>query len=336
MSKADSIFVSMCHNILWNGTSTEGEKVRPRWEDGELAYTKKCFGIVNRYNLSKEFPILTIRPVPIKLCTDEILWIYSKKSSVVSELNSGIWDSWKTEDGTIGEAYGYQIGKLSVYRDITVEGLQKAFPNGRLKEYYEEEVLDGHICFSDVVFDREFGGPIYHIIEDIDSSGFWFMDQMDRVLYDLVNTPFSRRIITNMYNHTDLSNMALHPCAYSMTYNVTTNLEGRLVLNGILNQRSQDVLVANGWNVTQYAVLMHIIARHCGMEVGELVHVIADAHIYDRHIPIIRELLGRKQYDAPEFYLNPNKKDFYSFTADDVKLVDYKHGEQILHIPVAV
>lgn len=335
MSKADSVFCGMCHNILWNGVSTEGEKVRPKWEDGEFAYTKKVFGVVNRYDLSKEFPILTIRPVPIRLCTDEILWIYSRKSNVVSELNSGIWDSWKTDDGTIGDAYGYQIGKVSMYRDITIDGLKKAFPNGVLKEHYEEEFLGGYSCFCDEVYERDYGCPIYHVV-DLDDDGFWFMDQMDRVLYDLVNTPFSRRIITNMYNHSELFNMALYPCAYSMTFNVTTDIDGKFVLNGILNQRSQDVLVANGWNVAQYAVLMHMIARHCDMGVGELVHVIADAHIYDRHIHIIRELIGRKQYDAPKFYLNPNKKDFYSFTVEDVKLVDYKHGEQILHIPVAV
>lgn len=335
MSKADKLFCDMCKDILENGTSTEGEKVRPKWEDGEYAYTKKIFGVVNRYNLAKEFPVLTIRPVSLRLCTDEILWIYSKKSNIVSELGSGIWDSWKTDGGTIGRAYGYQIGKLSVYKDITEEGLLKAFPNGRIKDYYEEEVLDGNLCFCDIVYDRDYGNPIYHVI-DLDGDGFWFMDQMDRVLYDLVNTPFSRRIMTNMYNHSDLHDMALYPCAYSMTYNVTEDSSGSLTLNGILNQRSQDTLVANGWNVAQYAVLMHMIARHCDMKVGELVHVIADAHIYDRHIPIIESLLEREQYDSPKFVLNPNKKDFYSFTPDDVKFVDYRHGEQILNIPVAV
>ena len=282
MSYADQLFINMCHDILEHGTSTEGEKVRPKWEDGSFAYTIKRFGVVNRYDLRKEFPALTLRKTALKSCMDEILWIYQKKSANIHDLNSHVWDEWADETGSIGKAYGYQIGVKSKYK----EGM---------------------------------------------------FDQMDRVLYDLKNNPFSRRIMTNTYVHADLSEMHLYPCAYSTTWNVTqTPGEDRLTLNMVLNQRSQDVLAANNWNVCQYAVLIHMLAQVCDMEVGEFVHVIADAHIYDRHVPMIEELISREPFPAPKFWLNPEIRDFYQFTRDDVKLIDYQTHDQIKNIPVAV
>lgn len=282
MSYADKVFVAMCQDILENGTSTEGELVRPHWEDGTSAYTIKKFGVVNRYDLSKEFPAITLRKTYIKSATDELLWIWQKKSNNIHDLKSHVWDEWADEDGSIGKAYGYQLG---------------------VKHQYKEGM----------------------------------MDQVDRVIYDLKHTPFSRRILTNIYVHQDLHEMNLYPCAYSMTFNVTQKKgDDRLTLNGILNQRSQDVLAANNWNVCQYAVLMHMLAQVCDMRVGELVHVIADAHIYDRHVPIVKKLIERPQYDAPKFWLNPDIKDFYQFTTDDIKITDYVTGEQIKDIPIAV
>ena len=282
MSYADKVFVAMCQDILENGTSTEGELVRPHWDDGTSAYTIKRFGVVNRYDLSKEFPAITLRKTYIKSATDELLWIWQKKSNDIHDLKSHVWDEWADEDGSIGKAYGYQLG---------------------VKHQYKEGM----------------------------------MDQVDRVIYDLKHTPFSRRILTNIYVHQDLHEMNLYPCAYSMTFNVTQKKgDDRLTLNGILNQRSQDVLAANNGNVCQYAVLMHMLAQVCDMRVGELVHVIADAHIYDRHVPIVKELIERPQYDAPKFWLNPDIKDFYQFTTDDIKITDYVTGEQIKDIPIAV
>ena len=276
MSRADELFIKMCRKILTEGYSDEGMDVRPRWEDGTPAHTKKIFGVVNRYDLSEEFPILTLRPTPLKLATDEMLWIWQKKSNRVADLKSAVWDAWADENGTIGKAYGYQMG---------------------VKHKYKEGM----------------------------------MDQVDRVLYDLKHNPQSRRIMTNMYVHADLSEMALYPCAYSMTFNVT---DGKL--NAILNQRSQDILAANNWNVVQYAVLVHMLAQVSGLGVGELVHVISDAHIYDRHLPIVEELISRETYDAPKFWLNPEVDDFYKFTTDDVKVEGYKKGPQIKNIPIAV
>ncbi len=281
MSKADEIFINMCRDVLENGTSTEGEKVRPHWEDGSLAYTIKKFGVINRYDLREEFPALTLRKTAIKSATDELLWIWQRKSNNVNDLSSHIWDAWADSDGSIGKAYGYQMG---------------------VKHKYKEGE----------------------------------MDQIDRVIYDLKNNPFSRRIMTNIYVHADLHEMSLYPCAYSMTFNVTVDEDGNQVLNGILNQRSQDILAANNWNVCQYSVLIHLLARECDMIAGELVHVIADAHIYDRHIPLIKELISRKPLKAPRFILNPDKKHFYDFTKDDVSLEDYNTHPQITDIPVAV
>lgn len=282
MSYADDVFIRMCKDVLENGTSTEGEAVRPHWEDGAAAYTIKRFGVVNRYDLSKEFPAQTLRKTPIKSATDELLWIWQKKSNNVHDFGQHIWDSWADETGSIGKAYGYQMS---------------------VKHQYKEGLFD----------------------------------QVDRVLYDLKNTPYSRRILTNIYVHQDLHEMHLYPCAYSMTFNVTKPKDGgKLVLNTILNQRSQDILAANAWNVAQYAVLTHMFAQVCDMQVGEFVHVIADAHIYDRHIPIVKELIERPTYAAPKFWLNPEIKDFYAFTKDDVALTDYQYGEPIGKIPVAI
>ncbi|MCI8282888.1 MAG: thymidylate synthase [Lachnospiraceae bacterium] len=282
MSLADGIFIDMCQDILEHGVSTQGEKVRPKWEDGTSAYTIKKFGVVNRYDLRKEFPAITLRRTAIKSCTDEMLWIWQKKSNNIHDLHSHIWDEWADEDGSIGKAYGYQMG---------------------VKHQYNEGM----------------------------------MDQVDRVIYDLKNNPFSRRILTNLYVHQDLHEMNLYPCAYSVTFNVTQEKgKEKLVLNAVLNQRSQDILTANNWNVCQYAVLVHMLAQVSNMEAGELLHVIADAHIYDRHIPIVRELIQRETYEAPKFWLNPEVRDFYQFTREDVRLENYVTGEQITDIPVAV
>lgn len=276
MSAADELFINMCRDIIENGYSTEGEKVRPKWEDGTYAYTLKRFGIVNRYDLAKEFPALTLRKTYIKSAVDEMLWIWQKKSNNVHDLHSHIWDAWADENGSIGKAYGYQMG------------VKHQYPEG-------------------------------------------LMDQVDRVIYDLKNNPYSRRIITNLYVHQDLHEMNLYPCAYSMTFNVT---DGRL--NGILNQRSQDVLAANNWNVVQYSVLIYMLAQVCDLKPGELVHVIADAHIYDRHIEIVKELIQRPVYPAPKFRLNPDIHDFYAFTTDDIVIEEYQTGPQIKNIPIAV
>ncbi|MBE5036009.1 thymidylate synthase [Gallibacter intestinalis] len=276
MSKADKLFVNMCKDILENGYSSEGQTVRAVWEDGTPAHTIKKFGVVNRYDLQEEFPALTLRPTAIKSAVDELLWIWQKKSNDIHELNSKIWDEWADEQGSIGKAYGYQMG------------IKYKFPHGE-------------------------------------------MDQVDNVIWQLKNTPYSRRILTNIYKFDDLMEMGLEPCAYSVTFNVTGNK-----LNAILNQRSQDILAANNWNVVQYSVLVHMLAQVTGLVPGELVHVIADAHIYDRHVPIIKELIERPQYDAPTFSLNPDIKDFYDFTTDDLIIGEYKKNPQITNIPIAI
>ena len=282
MSKADDLFVSMCTDIIENGTTTEGERVRPRWEDGTPAYTIKRFGVVNRYDLREEFPAITLRRTALKSCMDEVLWIYQRKSNNIHDLKPHIWDEWADETGSIGKAYGYQIAQRSHY------------PEGDF-------------------------------------------DQMDRVLYDLAHTPYSRRIMTNTYVFADLSEMNLYPCAYSCTYNVTQDPgRARPTLNLLLNQRSQDVLAANNWNVCLYAILLRRVARHVWMVPGELVHVIADAHIYDRHVDIVRELISRPRHAAPRVSLNPDVTDFYDFTTDDLVVEGYEHGPQVTDIPIAV
>ena len=282
MSKADDIFCSMCQDIIDNGTTTEGQKVRPCWEDGTPAYTIKRFGVCNRYNLKEEFPALTLRRTALRSAMDEVLWIYQKKSNNIADLKSHIWDEWADQTGSIGKAYGYQIGVKSHY------------PQGDF-------------------------------------------DQMDKVLYDLKETPYSRRIMTNTYVFADLSEMNLYPCAYSVTYNVTQEPgEDRPTLNMLLNQRSQDVLAANNWNVCQYAILLMMVAQSVDMNAGELVHMIADAHIYDRHVDVIRELISRPRYTAPKVSLNPDVHDFYDFTTADLLVENYEHGPQVTNIPIAV
>ena len=280
MSYADKIFKEMCRDILENGTSTEGEKVRPHWEDGTKAYTIKKFGVVNRYDLRKEFPAITIRKTALKSAMDEILWIYQRKSNNIHDLKPHIWDSWADESGSIGTAYGYVVGEKFLYKG--------------------EEI-----------------------------------DQMDYVLKQLRENPYSRRILTNLYQFHDLATGHLDPCCYSATYNVTKEGDD-LVLNMVLNQRSQDVLAANNWNVAQYGILLMMVAQVNHMIPGELIHVIADAHIYDRHVDIIKELLDRPEHPAPKVWLNPEVTDFYSFTTDDLYVEDYITEPQIKNIPIAI
>ena len=276
MSQADKLFAAMCQEILDHGYSSQGQTVRAKWEDGTPAHTIKQFGIVNRYDLQEEFPALTLRPTAIKSAVDEMLWIWQKKSNNIKDLSSHIWDEWADENGSIGKAYGYQLG------------VKYKLPHGE-------------------------------------------MDQVDNVLWQLKHTPYSRRIMTNIYKFDDLMEMGLEPCAYSMTFNVTGDR-----LNAILNQRSQDILTANNWNVVQYAVLVHMMAQVSGLKPGQLVHVIADAHIYDRHVDIVREMIQRPQYPAPKFSLNPEITDFYDFTTDDILIEDYEKNPQIRNIPVAI
>lgn len=282
MSKADQIFVDMCRDIIDHGTTTQGQRVRPHWEDGSTAYTIKQFGVCNRYDLREEFPALTLRRTGLKSCMDEVLWIYQRKSSNIKDLAPHIWDEWADESGSIGKAYGYQVAQKTNY------------PEGA-------------------------------------------MDQMDRILWQLNNEPYSRRIMTNLYQFADLPEMNLYPCAFNAIYNVTHHEgEERPTLNMVLVQRSQDVLAANNWNVCQYALLLMMVAQVSNMNVGELVHMIADAHIYDRHVPIIEELIGRPQYKAPQVSLNPDIKNFYDFTTDDLLVANYEHGPQIKNIPIAI
>ena len=276
MSKADLIYVETCKKILSEGVWDTDREVRPHWEDGTPAHTVKCFGVVNRYNLQEEFPIMTLRRTYLRSCIQELLWIWQKKSHKVSELGSHIWDSWADENGTIGKAYGYQLG------------IKHKYPEGEF-------------------------------------------DQVDRVLYDLKHNPNSRRILTNIYNFEDLHEMGLYPCAYSMTFNVSGN-----TLNAILNQRSQDMLTANNWNVAQYAVLVYMMAQVSGLIPGEMVHVIADCHIYDRHVPMVEKMLEKEPLPAPELLINPEIDNFYDFTVDDFKLANYRYHEFKEHIPVAI
>lgn len=276
MSYADQLFVANCRHILEHGHPSFDENVRPRWDDGTPAHTYKIFGLVNRYDLTKEFPIVTIRKINYRAAIDEILWIWQKKSNNIHELNSHIWDSWADDTGSIGKAYGYQLGLKNIY------------PEGE-------------------------------------------MDQVDRVLYQLKNDPYSRRILTNLYNFSDLHEMHLYPCAYSMTFNVVGKR-----LNAILNQRSQDMLLANSWNVVQYAALVHLFAKVSGLEAGELVHVIADAHIYDRHIPFVERILDRPQFEAPKFSIAASVQDFYQVQLDDFLVENYQCGKGLINIPVAV
>lgn len=276
MSRADEIFIRNCRDILDNGIWDTDRPVRPKWDDGQSAHTIKKFGIINRYNLAEEFPILTLRRTYWKSAIDELLWIWQLKSSNVHDLRTRVWDAWADENGSIGKAYGYQLG------------VKYKFPHGE-------------------------------------------MDQVDNVLWQLKNTPASRRIMTNIYNFADLTEMGLEPCAYSMTFNVTGNR-----LNGILNQRSQDTLTANNWNVVQYSALLMMFAQVSGLEAGELVHVISDMHIYDRHIDMVKTMLDREPLPAPKVRLNPEVKNFYDFTVDDFIVEDYEYGKSMGRVPVAI
>lgn len=277
MAHVDLRFKGMITKILTGGVSTEGHDIRAKWEDGSNAYTYKAFAMVNKYDLSIEFPALTLRPIAFRSCIDEILWIWKKKSNNINELNSKIWDQWADADGSIGKAYGYQVGKKS-------------------------QLINGEL-----------------------------VDQTDYILHELKHNSLSRRIIANLYNIDELNEMALHPCCYGITLNVMNG-----TLNMILNQRSQDLIVAGNWNVVQYAVLLHMFAQVSGLKVGTLVHVIADCHIYDKHMDIAEELLNREPMDAPKFWINPEIKNFYDFTIDDFRLDDYNYHPQIKNIPVAI
>lgn len=373
MSLCDEIFINMTNEVLSNGTIVDSDHSRAVWKDtNEKATTKKIFGIVNQYDLRKEFPAFTLRKTYIKSAIDEILWIYQKKSNKISDLNSHIWDQWADENGTIGKAYGYQIGQTYLHhssiisdfesleklhekgwdgvysyysekntskyhiimkfkKDITKEDIEKNNYNGRLFLNRQTEKL---VCKRNI-------SKIEDIIkhkEEIDLSNTifdFYMDQMDAVLYDLKHNPFSRRIIMHTYNFHDLHEMRLYPCAYSCTFNVTKE-NNALVLNMILNQRSQDILVAGNWNVVQYAALLMMVAQVSGMIPGKLIHVIGDAHIYDRHIPIIKEMIQRKTYPAPVVSLDPTITNFYDFTKDSFTIENYQYGEEIKDIPVAV
>ena len=276
MSYADEVFLRNCRDILANGVWDTDRAVRPRWEDGAPAHTVKRFGVVNRYDLRREFPILTLRRQYFKSAVDELLWIWQKKSNNISDLGSHIWDAWADERGSIGKAYGYQLG------------VKHRYPEGDF-------------------------------------------DQVDRVLYDLRHDPASRRILTSLYTFADLHEMALYPCAWSMTFNVSGN-----VLNAVLNQRSQDMLTANGWNVMQYAALLMMFAQVSGLVPGELVHVIADCHIYDRHIPMVERLLELEPYPAPKVTLDGTVQDFYQFTKNSFTVEQYRCHPFDEKIPVAV
>ena len=276
MSKADILYMETCRQILEHGYSDENQQVRPHWEDGTPAHTIKKFGVVNRYNLQEEFPIMTLRRTYWKSALDELLWIWQKKSNRIADFGSHVWDEWARPDGTIGKAYGYQLG------------IKHQYPEGEF-------------------------------------------DQVDRVLYDLKHNPASRRILTNLYNVQDLHDMSLYPCAYSMTFNVTGD-----TLNGILNQRSQDMLTANNWNVCQYAMLLMMFAQVSGLKAGELVHVIADCHIYDRHIPAVKAMLEKEPLPAPKVTLDPGITDFYAFTKDSFQVENYVYHDFPFDIPMAI
>ena len=388
MARIDDYFISMCDDILKNGTTTQGQKVRPHWPDGTPAYTIKKFGVVTRYNLQEEFPVLTLRRTPVKSALDELLWIWQAKSNDIHELHSGVWDEWADPEGSIGRAYGYQMAVKHRYYDISEEGLRRAFgeeatdailaepPAAIFREVSDSEAVtpprSGDVSAASAAqgyllppgqkgtagvpsaepvrllpSQRAASGPD-QIVPRTDKErrlhalcapdGSFYMDQVDRVIYDLKNNPYSRRIMTSIYTFSDLHAMNLYPCAYSMTFHVTQLPgHGKMTLNAVMNQRSQDILTAFAWNEWQYAALLALIAQACGMEAGEFVHVVADAHIYDRHVDIIKELISRTPQPAPKVWINPEIHDFYQFTRDDVKLEGYQvAGEQIKDIPVAI
>ena len=335
MSYADEKFIDLCIDILKNGKDTKGQKVRPKWEDGTPAYTIKKFGHVTKYELRKEFPALTLRKTALKSAMDEILWIYQKKSNNIKKLNSHIWDEWADKNDTIGKAYGYQVGKKFIHHieKISWNEIQNKYGSfedycNNLRNYNYQNKLIGDPVES----------FLYNNLADKDAkilNDYIIMDQMDAVLYDLKNNPFSRRIMISLWNIEDLIEMNLQPCCYNIIFNVTDEGKDKLVLNMHLQQRSGDILTANNWNVCQYAILLMMVAQVCDMTPGILMHTITDAHIYDRHVPLVQELLKRKTYPAPKVRLNPEIKDFYKFTTNDLIVEDYKYGDQI-KIPVAI
>ena len=306
MSYADQVFKATCRDILENGISDEGMNVRPRWEDGTPAHTIKKFGVVNRYDLSKGLPVTTIRRTYWKSAIDELLWIWQKKSNRIAELGSHVWDQWADENGTIGKAYGYQIGQKYVHH--TIKGVSSM-------EEFTENLSD--YPSAEIVFEK--------------GNALVLLDQIDAIIYDLRNNPASRRIMSNTYNFKDLHEMGLYPCAYSMTFNVSGNK-----LNAILHQRSQDMLSASAWNTCQYSALTMMLSQVCGLEAGELVHVIADCHIYDRHIPIVKELLEKDEFPAPEFIMDKSITNFYDFTPDSFRMENYQFQPFNHKIPVAI
>lgn len=324
MSLADKIFIENCKQILENGTSTIGEYNRARWDDNKPAYTIRKFGIMNRYDLRKEFPAITLRHTAIKSAADEMLWIYQKKSNNIADLNSHIWDSWADQSGSIGKAYGYQVSRKIVRRDKSYE------PEYILehKDEFDEKIV------SNVKHELEIC-KIYDGDRRLTVKIGRLMDQMDATLYDLKHDPFSRRIIISLWDVEELSEMNLQPCCWSINF-VVTKEQNNLVLNMVLHQRSADMLTANNWNVTQYAILLMMVAQSVDMVPGELVHVIADAHIYDRHIPIVKELLSKPTFDAPEVTLNTEIKDFYKFTTKDINIKNYAYNDFNYKIPVAI
>lgn len=309
MSYADKVFKENLKSILDNGTSTENQKVRPHWEDGTPAYTIKQFGISNTYDLRKEFPAITVRKTALKSCMDEILWIYQKKSNNIHDLNSHIWDEWADENGSIGKAYGYQVGKTHLHDKINYDKLS---------------IVESLCPSTKTSFD------------DINSMINLHLDQMDGVLYDLINTPFSRRIMISLWNPEESHEMNLEPCCWSVNFNVTDEGGDKLVLNMVLNQRSNDFITANNWNTAQYAILLMMVAQSVNMIPGKLVHNITDCHVYDRHIDIAKELINRPEHPAPKVSLNPDIKNFYDFKVNDLIVEDYVTEPQIKNIPVAI
>lgn len=305
MSYADKVFKENLKSILEEGTSTKNQKVRPHWEDGTPAYTIKQFGISNVYDLRKEFPAITVRKTALKSCMDEILWIYQKKSNNINDLNSHIWDEWADKDGSIGKAYGYQVGKAYIHH-----------VSDKLPSSYDYPSV-----LIQATIDRKYK--------------IWF-DQMDAVLYDLKNTPFSRRIMISLWNPEELNEMRLQPCCWSVIFNVTDEGQDKYVLNMVLNQRSNDFITANNWNTAQYAILLMMVAQSVNMIPGKLVHSITDCHVYDRHIDIAKELINRPEHPAPKVSLNPEIHNFYDFKTSDLIVEDYETEPQIKNIPIAI
>lgn len=312
--RIDKVYKEMLHEILETGVQTP---CRAKWDDGSIAKTVKIFGKVNRYDLSKEFPIPTLRPIPLKNCIDEILWIWQKKSNNINDLRSHIWDSWAGEDNTIGKAYGYQV--KNKYRKIKTTG--RKLKNSNISKVYQKFTVNNKTMFYEESIDT--------VPTDIETTVY--LDQTDYILHELQYNSTSRRIIGNLFDICDIDDMNLEPCCYSITLNVIDNK-----LNMILNQRSADLVTAGLWNVFQYAILLKLFAIHCGLEAGELIHVIADAHIYDKHVDIAKELISRPIYEGATLKINPNKKNFYEFTIEDFEIENYKYNEQIKNIPVAV